>query len=224
MTTSATVYSPADPRLATGELALFDDQVRRVSWGSILAAAVTAIAAQLLFTTLGVAIGVTAASESSVVTDTAVRTISVAAGAWWVITGTLSLLLGGMVLGRLATQPIGVSLSLNGLTMWALTAIFGFLVISTAGSHAVWGLSGWNGTGVDAMNPSNGAFIAGTRPDTTAGVQIAAERAAAAARAVSWWSVVALLLGVAVSALGPWLTATDGLLAAHRRVEPRDRM
>jgi signal transduction histidine kinase len=66
----------------------------RITWSSVIAGAVAAIAAQVLFATLGLAIGLSVPGTA--------EGIGIFAGIWWLVTGLISLFIGGWVAGRFA--------------------------------------------------------------------------------------------------------------------------
>ncbi len=203
--------------------AVFEDDhiVRRHSrsaWGAVLSGAVIAIGLQFVFTVLGIALGISIAdaSNSTTTAGEAARAagdnagaITFAAGAWWIVTGTLSLLIGGIMVGRLSTTPRSDILLWQGLTMWAITAIFGFAVVyGTAGAAASNALS--------VVNASDSAWFArdanrttttaaGTTPATDARPSAAVMEAELdRAQAAAWWSFIAMLLGITAALIGAW--------------------
>lgn len=200
--------------VAVGEYAR--DDVRgvrwpRAAWGAILMGAITAIACQFVFTVLGIAIGFTVGDAQ----DSA-RGIGVGAAAWWLITGTISLLIGGMVLGRVAGIARGGDLHLRALAMWGVVAIFGFFVVwsgmMSAAASPIAGLSvrqvgavggttqGLTGSAAGQTDGSGGT-TAGSEPGT------ATQSAADAAQTASWWTLVGLGAGIAASLGGAWMAS-----------------
>lgn len=125
----------------------------RTTWGAIVAGAATAIAAQLFFTLLGIAVGMSSVTAYSAVDsasasgDYGYGRMSVAAGVWWLVSGTVALLIGGMVVGRAAGLRRSPDLHVQALTMWAATAIFGFAVV-------------WSGAGMMASTSPSAALLA----------------------------------------------------------------
>lgn len=121
--------------------------LRRTSWGAIIGGASVAAAVQLVLGLLGVAIGLTAVlpeygsmGTTAEQARDAAQTIGLGAGIWWLVTGVLSLLLGGMVVGKIAGINRSCELAIHGFTMWAITAVIGFLFIwSAAGMMTVAG-------------------------------------------------------------------------------------
>jgi len=193
------------------------------SWGAIIAGVACAIGVQFVLTLLGVAIGISSTGPVDEPNTAAVETIGMGAAIWWLVSGTLSIAVGGMVLGRLSRFGRGCSLHLNALAMWSVIAIFGFGVI-------------WSGMGMasDAASPlatlavreapTQEQLIAMTTTpvDGAAGsgrsVEVNREQLAATARAhaestreaaatAAWWAFIAMLAGIGAALGGAYVTA-----------------
>ena len=188
----------------------------RATWGPIMMGVVTAIGVQFIFTVLGLAIGVTSMDHGDAASADR-GTVGVAAGAWWLVTGAIAIMLGGYVYGRTAGLARVAQLYLGAIAMWGVIALFGFIVI-------------WSGAGIAAASPltliatptatmpQNGVHRTGMGNDTTDSATGAAsgvtdqrrieptpadaERARSAARTASWWSVIGLAAGIAASLAG----------------------
>lgn len=188
---------------------------QRSAWSSVLMAAVTAIACQLVFTALGFAIGATSADAGDALAADA-GDIGVAAGAWWLITGTISLLVGGLTLGRMSGIPRSTDLVLAALATWAVTAVFGFFVVwsgmmsaatsplaaMSAPAHDRAALTQQDVTGSGLAADAGGA----DRLNAPGGVDAAtAESARDAAQTASWWTVIGMLIGVGATMGGAWI-------------------
>lgn len=202
--------------------------LRRTSWGAVIAGAVVAISLQMIMTVLGIAIGVTADNVISGA-DRVRDGMGFGASAWWLITGTLSLYIGGCVVGRFAGMARSPDVLLHGLTMWAVTALFGFFVV-TAGAGALYGTSMHDAyVGAQAAqdgDTADGAFGAGgARRDTGTNGQdrtadqggstvvnadgrvVTDDEARRYVQAASWWTLVGLAAGIAASVGGSWSAA-----------------
>lgn len=121
------IYSPAytqpmGPATRPGLL-------RRISWGAIFAGAVVAVAIQLVLITLGVAIGMSTVNPTTEADPTS--GLAVGAGIWWVVSGLISLFIGGWVAGRLAAFPRWIDAMLQGLVVWGLTAVASLWLLTT---------------------------------------------------------------------------------------------
>ncbi|TVQ61486.1 MAG: hypothetical protein EA378_08950 [Phycisphaerales bacterium] len=175
-------------------------------------AAVTAIALQLVFTALGFAIGATVA-EASTTGAAEGGNIGFAAGAWWLITGTISLLVGGLTLGRMSGIPRGTNLLLAALAVWAVTAVFGFFVVwsgmmSAASSPlAAMSTPGVNTAAIGQSSATGSEFATGGAGATAGGDSATAQQAQEAARTASWWTVIGMLIGAGVTMGGAWMSA-----------------
>ncbi len=107
--------------------------VRRTAWGAIFAGTFVAIATQIMLVALGTAIG--AATVNPTTEANPAEGIGMFAGIWWLVTGLISLFLGGLVTAWLAGFPRWVDGMLHGAVMWAFTlALSAFLVTTSAGN------------------------------------------------------------------------------------------
>lgn len=202
----------------------------RISWGPIMMGAVTAIGLQFIFTVLGIAIGATAGDAGSGVDRSAIRAVSVAAGLWWLITGAVALMAGGFVCGRLSGLARALPLKLEAVAMWAVVALFGFLVVwsgagmlaqtaSPLGSISTTPMSGsqWGRGDGTSERGSNAPVMAGTDETSIA----RAEEARRATRTASWWSVIGLLVGVGAAIGGASAGASAALHDREARIVER---
>ena len=200
--------------------------LRRTSWGAVVAGAIVAISAQILFTVLGIAIGATALDTRSDPSAQVQGGLDVTAAAWWMFTGTASLLLGGLVVGRFAGITRSPDLLLHGLTMWGVTAVFGFATLASASASLLYGTNIIAAfTGAQAASPSTMdssrdiALVSDREPANFAERPqdeelAAAEKQAALdyVRGASWWTLVALVLGISASLAGSWLSAPERIV------------
>ncbi len=212
----------------------------RISWGPIMMGAVCAIGLQFIFTVLGIAIGASSGEVTTGIDGSSVRTVGIAAGLWWLITGTVALAAGGFVFGRLSGLPRSLPLMLEAATMWAVVALFGFMVVwSGAGmlSQAASPIGAISARSLDPYSPSqtgrgmmgnnnalNGASNSGAGNITgnnnpggnASGANISpnaaawAEEARRATRTSSWWTVIGLLAGLGASLAGACMATPMG--------------
>jgi hypothetical protein len=98
-----------------------NSHLKRVSWAAIFGGGVLALATMGVMASLGVASG-TLSTEGM---ENAMRggEIGVSAGIWWVLSGIVSLFIGGLVTGRLAGLRRRWEGSLHGIVLWGLTTI-----------------------------------------------------------------------------------------------------
>jgi hypothetical protein len=208
---------------------------KRTLWGAIMLGVVTAIGLQFIFTVLGMAIGITASDPRAA--ESSVRTVSMAAGAWWLITGTITLFVGGLALGWMSGLPRTVAIKIAGAAMWAVVALFGFAVIWTgagmasAAASPIAIMSGgdlraeYNGSeransdraSVLPLSGSTGAASNPTLSDNSSRDNTArVEEARQAAQTAAWWSVFGLIAGLGASVAGACIGA--GLLLKNTDV------
>lgn len=137
-------------------------RVRRVSLGSVIAGVIVALSTQLLLSVLGLAIGAWAFSPAT--EENPFSGLGMGAGIWWVVTGILSLFLGGWVAGRLAGVPQRLDGAIHGLVTWGLVTLFTFWMLTTT-VGAVLNATAWTlGQGISAASQGVGA-VAGAAVD-----------------------------------------------------------
>ncbi len=110
--------------------------VRHVSWGALFAGVIVAVATQLTLTLLGIGIGVAAVSPAG---GQSPATFAIGAGIWWLITGLISLFLGGWVAARMSGSVRRSEGALHGLGTWAAAAVFSALVMTTGMANFIGG-------------------------------------------------------------------------------------
>jgi hypothetical protein len=193
--------------------------IKRISWPAIFAGAVTAVGLQGLFTVLGLAIGLTKWLPQG--TDG--QNVAIAAGIWWVLTGTLALFLGGLVAGRVLRGAPAGQLFLNGLVLWALTAIFGYAVVGGGSGLMMasdpyslgpvprgFGAPGPEASRENALGAQNangakqnvGAAQNASTTDTGGNENRDLETERRLARNAAWWALISLVLGIGGSIVG----------------------
>jgi hypothetical protein len=144
---------------------------RRISWPAIFGAVILVIAIQVLLSLLGVGIGLGTVNTNAGNTPGA-AVLGIGAGAWWIISSFVALLVGGYVAGWLAgieTRRDGV---LHGLVAWGIATLLSFWLLTSAVGGIVGGgfsmlrnVSAVTGKGMsDAMTPL--AQGAGLSPDS----------------------------------------------------------
>jgi len=128
----------------------------RISWGAVFAGAVTALAAQLLLSLLGLGIG--AATVKPTTQDNPLHGLGYLAIIWWLATGTASLFAGGWVAGKLAGVPREEA-AMHGVVAWGLTAVLGFYLLTTGVGNLIGGAARIMGQGA-ALMAGTGAVAA----------------------------------------------------------------
>jgi hypothetical protein len=99
----------------------------RMSWGSILAGTIIALATWLFLNLLGLAFGL-GGSHSS---NDAFETVRAGGGLWTILSSLLAMALGGYVAGRLCGAFNHLDSELHGLSVWALTTLLSALLLGS---------------------------------------------------------------------------------------------
>ena len=121
---------------ATGAVVVPDDQRtflrNRVSWGAILAGVAAALVTQLLLNVLGIGIGLSALDVDQTADNPSAGGFSLTAGIWFVITGILASLLGGVVAGRLSGTSDDNTARWHGFVSWCVATLLLAYLLTTA--------------------------------------------------------------------------------------------
>src|SRR5262245_49909805 len=126
----------------------------RISWGAVLAGALTALASSLLLSLLGASLGAGWIQPLNIWSDLA--RLGTGAVIWGIINLALSMLLGGYVAARLSGTHSHQDAELHGLTTWALATLLGALVTA----WFLGGLAGVVGQGLGTiMNRTGGEAV-----------------------------------------------------------------
>lgn len=171
----------------TGPVMDYHDRVR---WGPIIGGIVVALAAQLILSALGVAVG------GGAYTPGQAQEVGTGIGIWSVVSLLISLFLGSWVMARTCGPMNNRTAMLNGAILWATTLALGSWLLTT-------GLTGTFGlvanVGANVLGPN-----ATLQPQTTTPT-ITEQEAAQIANAIStasWWFILGSLLGLAASLIG----------------------
>jgi hypothetical protein len=111
---------------------------RRISWGAIFAGTFVSLAIFLTLQILGVGIGASTVDLTGAETSSP-SAYGIGAAVWWLITGLISLFIGGWVAGRLGWLPHKLDRILHGLTTWAFFYVVMFYLLTTTLSTLVGG-------------------------------------------------------------------------------------
>lgn len=169
-----TIQTTASPRAPTAAQA--DTRavlLNQVSWGAILAGAVTALVTQVIVNLVGVGVGLAALGPTAADTPSA-ATASLGAGIWFVASGIVASLAGGLIAGRLSGKPLPGAAALHGLVAWAVTTLVVLYLLTSAAG----GLVGGTLSTVSGALGGAGSLVGGT-------VQTAAQAAAPALSRIS---------------------------------------
>ncbi|MDO9428355.1 MAG: PhnA-like protein [Methylobacterium sp.] len=137
-----------------------------VSWGAIFAGAVTALVTQVILNMIGVGVGLSSVGTTAA-DNPAASTLSMGAGIWFIGSGIVAALAGGVLAGRLSGKPVAGTAGLHGLVSWAVTTLVVLYLLTSAAG----GLIGGAFSGVTSTLGGAGSLVGGT-------VQTAAQAAA----------------------------------------------
>lgn len=115
--------------------------LNEVSWGAIFAGAVTALVTQVVLNLVGVGVGLASVGTNAADNPDA-STFSLGAGLWFVVSGIVASLAGGVIAGRLSGKPLPGVAALHGLVAWAVTTLVVLYFITSAASGLVGGTLG----------------------------------------------------------------------------------
>lgn len=102
----------------------------RARWGAIFAGVFIAIAIQLLFTLIGVSVGMATIDPTE--NGDYTGSFAISAGLLTLIGVAAAMFCGGWVAGRMAGVPWSLDAMMHGAVVWALTAIISFYLMTTA--------------------------------------------------------------------------------------------
>jgi hypothetical protein len=163
---------------------------RGMQWKPVVAGALAGFAVMIVLTTLGAALGITAADAAD---GGEGRTVGTAAGIWWLLTSLAAGVFGGWVIAHTARRDLDYDPVIYGVLAWVVgTVILLFLLAVGVGS-----MMGGLGGGLAAAAAERGA-PSGTPADTAR----VAETAANIGKGAAWGLLLSQILGIAGSIFG----------------------
>ncbi len=138
-----------------------------MSWGAIIAGALTALVCQLVLNLLGLGIGLSSVNPAG--GGAGPEAFSIGAGIWIVLTAIATYAIGGYVAGSLAGEVLRSRAGYHGLVTWALTTTI-VVVLLTSAIGSILG-----GTLSAASNAFGGAGHALTSAAQAVAPQVAAQ-------------------------------------------------
>lgn len=192
MTQSQTRENYVEPMATVGERTVINpivDYHDRVRWGPILAGIVVAIAAQLILSALGVAIGLTASAGNA-----EADSVGIGVGVWSVIAFLIALFLGAWVTTASCGPMNNKTALLHGLLLWATTLTVGSWLLAS-------GVSGTFGIVASSAGAALSQIPGGVEiPQQSPNVD--PEAVARATAKIAWSFIIGSLLGLAASLIG----------------------
>lgn len=148
MINPSTISSDRTDVRAVSTYSLEERSLARVSWGSIFAGAVIALATQIVLALIGVAIGLATLDPATGNTPSGTA-LGTGAAIWLVISSLVSLFFGGYVAARLAGRFNGW---LHGLITWGTLTLLTLMLLTTAAGQLVGAASGLTNFAVNKDN------------------------------------------------------------------------
>lgn len=203
-------------------------EVRRISWGAVLAGVAIILAIQLAMALLGTGIGLSTVDPVAQESPTA-TTFGIAGGIYWAISIVVSVLIGGWVAGRLAGIPRDFDGLIHGVLAWSVaTLLTVYLLTSSIGGliGGAFGVVGNVAQGASQVASSSMPNVVGAVQDKLkeSGVDVerlkreaqdpankqeaerkareAADQSAKVVSRASLFAFLALILGAAAGAIG----------------------
>jgi hypothetical protein len=135
-----TYPSGFQPSIIDGARSIAHETValNQVSWGAVFAGAATALVTQVVINLAGVAAGLASVGLDTAENPTA-STFSLGAGVWFLASGIVASLIGGLVAGRLAGKPLRGIAGLHGFVSWVVTTLIVLYLLTSAASGVVGG-------------------------------------------------------------------------------------
>jgi hypothetical protein len=119
----------------------------RLSWGAIFAGFVIALVTQVILTLIGLAVGLGSLQFGP---DGTLEQVGIGAGIWAVVTGLISLFVGGLAAGHFAGILTRLDGVLHGVLVWGLTVIVALWALTSGVSTLLGGMFGVAGQTVAA--------------------------------------------------------------------------
>lgn len=200
--------------------------IDRIRWGSVLAGLFTALSTLVLLNLLGLAIGISSYDASDTLSN-----FGLGAGIWGAVSTLIAFVIGGWLAARSAATPGSGNGVLNGVMVWIVTIPLLLYLLSSGIGALLNAAGGLAATGAEAIAPAAGQIVGdltgpAAQATAQAGDQDLAAQTQATASALTdqvspqqveeiadtaatsaWGTLLALLLGLAASALGGWLGA-----------------
>ncbi len=186
--------------------------VKRISWGAIFAGAFIVLAVQVTLALIGLGVSLGRVNlASGTAPDPGFGTGS---AIWLVISGIISLFVGGWFAGRFAGIPSRLTGALHGMVSWALASVMMFFLLTTTVGSLAGGAFGALGNALSGNAQVLSRLMPGVNmnmPQQPAANQpqiserearIYADQAANAASIAAWGAFIMMILGAGAAAAG----------------------
>lgn len=186
-----------------------------LSWPTVIAGAIAAIAIGFVLNVLGVAIGATAFNPFEMRHQ--VGPISVGGGLYVLFSQFVALQAGGFIASRSARYPDHFGGFLNGFMVWAIAVFAAVLLAAWAAGATASGDAIPSGVASTVGELSDAAQAQGANSSDLATAQDTAHVVAT----LAWWAAAALGLGLAGAIAGGWLGAHHPHWEGRPRLDDR---
>lgn len=184
-----------------------------IQWSTIIAGAVAAIAVGFLLNVLGLAIGASAFNPYAL--ERLDEALSIGGGLYVIFAQLVAFQIGAYIAARGARYPDHFGGLLTGFMVWALAVAAAVSLATFAAGQAAGGDAIPSGVAETVGELGDAAGASAADPADLA----AAEGAADALAAPSWWTLGALALGLAGAVAGGWLGAHHPTWEGRPRLE-----
>ncbi len=186
-----------------------------ISWPTVIAGAIAAIAIGFLLEVLGLALGASVFNPYQTVAHT--ELITVMGGLYMMFAQFVALQAGGYIASRSARYPDHFGGALNGFMVWALAIVAAILIASFAGAVLASGAE----DSARLANTVDAVSDAAANRGASSGDLAAADGAADLVRHAAWWALGAVGLGLCGAIAGGWLGAHHPTWEGRPRLEDR---
>lgn len=143
--------------------------IKRISWSAVFAGVLLAMVIQIMFSLLGVGIGLSTLDFAE--EGNPARGLGLGSGIWYGLTLLIALAAGGWVAGRLSSAPRSFDGIIHGLLTWALTTILTLYFITSTIGGLIGGVSRFLGNTLSTVGNVAGAGIAQAAPQLGDAIQ-----------------------------------------------------
>ena len=186
-----------------------------ISWPSVIAGAIAAIAIGFLLEVLGLALGASVFNPYQTAAHR--ETITVMGGLFMMFSQFVALQAGGYIASRSARYPDHFGGALNGFMVWALAIVAAILIASFAGAV----LASGGEASASLTNTVDAVGRAASRRHAAESDLAAAGGAASMVRGAAWWGLGAVGLGLCGAIAGGWLGAHHPTWETRPRLDDR---
>jgi hypothetical protein len=183
-----------------------------ISWPTVIAGAIAAIAIGFLLEILGLALGASIFNPYQTAEHT--ESIIVMGGLYMMFAQFVALQAGGYIASRSARYPDHFGGALNGFLVWSLAIVAAILIASVAGAV----LASGGAASSSLANTVDAVSDAATNRGESAGDLATAGGTTDMVRHAAWWALGAVGLGLCGAIAGGWLGAH------HPKWEKRPRL